>query len=43
MRNPQVLATGKLDNVVRGEFAKRGQSDWAVLCSVNGVSSILVF
>ena len=40
---PQVSSTGKPHNVIRGEFAKRGQSDWAVLCSVNGVSSILVF
>jgi len=30
-------------NVVSGHFAKPGQVDWAVLCSVNGTSSILVF
>ena len=30
-------------NVIRGEFAKPGQTDWAVLCSVKGVSTILVF
>jgi hypothetical protein len=30
-------------NVIRGVFAKPGQTDWAVLCSVNGASSILVF
>ncbi len=30
-------------NVIRGEFAKPGQTDWAALCSVGGVSSILVF
>jgi hypothetical protein len=30
-------------NVIRGQFAKPGQSDWAVLCSVDGISSILVF
>lgn len=29
-------------NVVRGEFAKAGQRDWAVLCSKSGVSSVLV-
>jgi len=30
-------------NVVRGQFAKPGQVDLAVLCSVKGTSSILVF
>ncbi len=30
-------------NVIKGEFAKPGQMDWAVLCSVKGVSTILVF
>jgi hypothetical protein len=30
-------------NVIKGEFAKPRQTDWAVLCSVNLVSSILVF
>ena len=30
-------------NVIKGEFAKRGQTDWAVLCSVGRVSSILIF
>lgn len=34
---------GKLQNVVKGEFAKPGQTDWAVLCSVNRVSSVLVY
>jgi hypothetical protein len=29
--------------VIRGEFAKPGQTDWAVLCSINRVSSILVY
>jgi hypothetical protein len=32
-----------LQNVIKGEFAKPGQADWAVLCSVNRVSSILIF
>jgi len=32
-----------LHNVIKGEFARPGQTDWAVLCSVNRVSSILVF
>ena len=32
-----------LQNVIKGEFAKPGQIDWAVLCSIGRVSSILVF
>ncbi len=31
------------NNAIRGEFAKKGQIDYAVLCSKNAVSSILVF
>jgi hypothetical protein len=30
-------------NVIHGQFGKRGQRDWAVLCSRHGSSSILVF
>jgi hypothetical protein len=30
-------------NVIKGEFSKPGQTDWAVLCSIGGVSSILIF
>jgi hypothetical protein len=30
-------------NVIKGEFAKPGQTDWAALCSVNRVSSILIY
>lgn len=30
-------------NVIKGEFLKPGQTDWAVLCSVGRVSLILVF
>ena len=40
---PQTPFTKNPHNVIRGEFAKPGQTDWAVLCSVKGVSSILVF
>jgi hypothetical protein len=40
---PQEAFTKKPHNVIRGEFAKPGQTDWAVLCSVRGASSILVF
>jgi len=40
---PQEALTKKPHNVVSGEFAKRGQRDWAVLCSIEGISTILVF
>lgn len=29
--------------MIKGEFAKPGQTDWAVLCSTGRVSTILVF
>ena len=40
---PQEALSKQPNNVVRGQFARRGQTDWAVLCSVHGASSILVF
>lgn len=40
---PQTPYTKKPHNVIKGEFAKPGETDWAVLCSVNGISTILVF
>ncbi|MFB3923858.1 MAG: hypothetical protein ACE145_19210 [Terriglobia bacterium] len=40
---PQVPSIAKHHNVVAGEFAKAGQTDWAVLCSRMGKSSVLVF
>ncbi len=40
---PQVRDIGKRHNVIRGEFQRPGRTDWAVLCSVEQVSSILVF
>src|SRR5439155_9650041 len=40
---PQEQYSRKTNNVIRGEFEKRGQKDWAVLCSIKGVSTILVF
>ena len=40
---PQEHFTKEPHNVIRGEFAKPGQTDWAVLCSINRVSSILVY
>src|SRR2546425_9030066 len=35
--------TKERGNVIRGDFKTPGQTGWAVLCSVNGFSSILVF
>ncbi|MBZ5632561.1 MAG: hypothetical protein LAO55_05465 [Acidobacteriia bacterium] len=40
---PQVQPVNEPHNVIKGEFAKPGQTDWAVLCSIGGVSSILVY
>ena len=40
---PQTYLSREPHNVISGEFARRGQTDWAVLCSKNGESSILVF
>ncbi len=40
---PQPSPDGLPKNVVRGEFFAYGQMGWAVLCSTNGFSSILVF
>jgi hypothetical protein len=40
---PQEAFTKKPHNVVRGDFARSGQLDWVILCSLNRVSSILVF
>jgi hypothetical protein len=40
---PQPEPSGQAVNVIRGEFFTRGESGWAVLCSVGGQSSILVF
>ena len=40
---PQEPYTKRRNNIVKGHFANPGQMDWAVLCSIKGVSSILVF
>ena len=40
---PQETYSKKRNNVIKGEFARPGQTDWAVLCSVKGFSTILVF
>lgn len=40
-----LIPVGILDhtNVIKGSFAKQGQIDWAVLCSISGKSHIQVF
>ncbi|MDQ3652953.1 MAG: hypothetical protein M3458_22285 [Acidobacteriota bacterium] len=40
---PQSYGNSVPHNVISGEFTKKGQKDWAILCSKNKVSSILVF
>ncbi len=40
---PQIGSTPHPHNVIKGEFIRSGQIDWAVLCSVNRRSAILVF
>jgi len=40
---PQVSSGKKPQNVIKGEFIGKGRADWAVLCSLNGVSRILIF
>jgi hypothetical protein len=40
---PQTFGNAAPHNVIRGRFVRSGQFDWAVLCSRNRVSAILVF
>jgi hypothetical protein len=40
---PQPNQDGPARNVIQGEFFRKGQKGWAVLCSSVGKSSILVF
>jgi hypothetical protein len=40
---PQPFAGNGSDNVIKGRFTSAKQTDWAVLCSRQGTSSILVF
>lgn len=35
--------SGAARNVIRGEFFEKGKTGWAVLCSVNGSTALLVF
>jgi len=38
----QDVETKESHNVVTGEFARKGQQDWAAYCSVNGSSRLIV-
>lgn len=40
---PQTYEAHQPENVVHGSFEHAGSSDWAVLCSVHGTASLLVF
>ena len=40
---PQTYQAHRPENVVRGRFQGPGSSDWAVLCSADGMVSLLVF
>jgi len=40
---PQPNRNGPARNVIQGEFSRKGQKGWAVLCSSGGKSSILAF
>lgn len=42
-RVPQPWPDGPPKNVIRGDFIERGKESWAVLCSIGGASTILVF
>lgn len=40
---PQTFVSTQPHNVIQGEFKKKGQKDWAVLCSTGQMSAILIF
>jgi hypothetical protein len=40
---PQTYQAHQPENAVHGSFQRAGSSDWAVLCSVSGAVSLLVF
>ncbi len=40
---PQTYQAHRPENAVHGSFQRAGSSDWAVLCSVKGTASLLVF
>jgi len=40
---PQTYQAHRPENVIRGSFEHAGSNDWAVLCSVKGTVTLLVF
>ena len=40
---PQTYEAHEPENVIRGSFEKSGSNDWAVLCSVKGITNLYVF
>ncbi len=40
---PQTWQAHRPENVVEGSFERSGSQDWAILCSANGQTSLLVF
>ncbi len=40
---PQTYQDSTPQNVVHGHFRSMGQTDWAILCSKNRITSIVVF
>ncbi|MFT4112831.1 hypothetical protein [Silvibacterium sp.] len=40
---PQTYEARQPENVIQGSFEKQGSSDWAVLCSAGGNTTLLVF
>ena len=40
---PQTYEAHRPENIVRASLERKGSSDWAVLCSVDGTVSLLVF
>ena len=40
---PQTYEAHQPENVIHASLERRGSADWAVLCSVNGTVSLLVF
>lgn len=40
---PQTYEAHQPENVIRGSFEKQGSDDWALLCSVDGATTLYVF
>lgn len=40
---PQTYAAREPENVISGSFERKGSSDWAVLCSIHGVTTLYAF